>query len=479
MSFSARRTALPTLLLLGLLVAMQACAAQPADPVAAVAPYPNPRPVLKEINPPKAPPADQAVVIVGATLIDGRGGEPIVDSAVVVQGEKITAVGPRAKVTIPAGAEIVDARGLTLLPGLIDSHFHIENDVALPRLYLSHGITTVRDPGEWLKRWTPAINIDSPMPRYFHCGPHLERKPPKHPGSSYIVNDIPEAVAAVNRWIDEGASAIKVYNRLTLAQIHAVAVAAHARGVPVICHLEIIRADDAIKAGADGIEHTDSIGPSFNDPVKAAAFAAEAEAGADYQTLTRSPNKGRWSKYDMDAPRVKEVIDTFVKYHATVGATLAVYEPPVGEEYGVFFKDIMKLTGMLYKAGVNVVVGSHTSVPRAQRGAAYLREMQLLHDCGMPNMAVIQAATINNARYLHSEARIGSVEAGKLADLLIIEGDPLKDISVIAQVRKVMLNGQWVAAEPYQLGRNERVPACAGHAARHRPLNAVECRIPD
>src|SRR2546423_2507998 len=112
----------------------------------------NPRPgYLKEVNVLAAPPTTHAVAIVGATLIDGRGRTPIGDSVVVVRGETISAVGNKSSVSIPAGAEIVDAAGFTLLPGLIDSHFHIDGDSKLPNLVLRHGVTSVRDPGQWIE----------------------------------------------------------------------------------------------------------------------------------------------------------------------------------------------------------------------------------------------------------------------------------------------------------------------------------------
>src|SRR5213080_3999768 len=95
---------------------------------------------LHEVNPVARPDANRVIAIVGATLIDGRGGAPLLDAVVVVRGERIVAVGKRASVSIPAGAEVVDAKGLTLVPGLIDSHFHIDGDDPLPALYLTHGI---------------------------------------------------------------------------------------------------------------------------------------------------------------------------------------------------------------------------------------------------------------------------------------------------------------------------------------------------
>src|SRR5437588_11720503 len=91
---------------------------------------------LHEVNQVAKPDANHVVAIVGATLIDGRGGAPLLDAVVVVRGERIVAVGKRASLSIPAGAEVVDAQGLTLVPGLIDSHFHIDGDNPLPALYL-------------------------------------------------------------------------------------------------------------------------------------------------------------------------------------------------------------------------------------------------------------------------------------------------------------------------------------------------------
>ena len=129
---------------------------------------------LHEVNPVARPNANHVVAIVGATLIDGRGGAPLLDAVVVVSGEKILAVGKRTTVSIPAGAEVIDAKGLTLLPGLIDSHFHIDGDDPVPALYLTHGVTSVRDPGQWTEAYDVARKGPAPIPLLFLCGPHLE-----------------------------------------------------------------------------------------------------------------------------------------------------------------------------------------------------------------------------------------------------------------------------------------------------------------
>src|SRR6185503_14920925 len=96
---------------------------------------------LREVNKVAQPSATSVIAIVGATLIDGTGGPVVIDSTVIIRGEKIVAVGKRSAVKVPSDAEVLDAKGLTLVPGLIDSHFHIDGDDPLPALYLSHGVT--------------------------------------------------------------------------------------------------------------------------------------------------------------------------------------------------------------------------------------------------------------------------------------------------------------------------------------------------
>ena len=235
------------LLLIALLIYSNAFAQRRQGQAARVA-----RP-LHEVNQVARPDANHVVAIVGATLIDGRGGAPVLDAAVLVRGERILAVGKRASVSIPAGAEVVDANGLTLVPGLIDSHFHIDGDDPLPALYLTHGITSLRDPGQWTEAYDVARKTAAPVPRLFLCGPHLDSPPPAYPTDSFIVRDAEETRIAVNRFADDGASAIKVYFRLPLALIRVAIEAAHARGLPVTSHLEIVDATDAIRAGVDGV----------------------------------------------------------------------------------------------------------------------------------------------------------------------------------------------------------------------------------
>ena len=401
---------------------------------------------LHEVNQVVRPDANHVVAIVGAILIDGRGGPPVLDAAVVVRGERIVAVGKRASVSIPAGAEVVDANGLTLVPGLIDSHFHIDGDDPLPALYLTHGITSVRDPGQWTEAYDVARKGPAPVPRLFLCGPHLDSPPAAYPADSFIVRDAEETRLAVNRFADEGASAIKVYFRLPLALIRVATEAAHARGLPVTSHLEIVDATDAIRAGVDGVEHATSFGTALL-PLR------EAEK---YRQAVLADNNARregryqvWSMINLDTPRARAVFDLIVARGTVVSPTLAVFERQLGDKdttemHVRAFRQMEAFVGRAFRAGAHVVVGSHSDVPHAKRGWAYQRELELLVESGLTPMQAIVAGTLENARYFRASDRLGSIEAGKLADLVLVEGDPLRNISDMRRLNRVMLNGQWV-----------------------------------
>jgi len=403
----------------------------------------------REVNQVAKPSDTSVIAIVGATLIDGRGGPPVSDAVVIVKGERIAAVGNRASVKIPPGAEIVDAKGLTLLPGLIDSHFHIDGDDPLPALYLSHGVTSIRDPGQWIEAYDKARKASAPIPRLFLCGPHLDSPPAAYPADSYIVRDADETRLAVNRFVNDGASAIKVYFRLPLALIKVAIDTAHSRGVPVMGHLEIVDARDAIIAGIDGIEHATSFGTALL-PLRDAEKYRQAILGDN--NARREGRYQVWNAIDLTTPQAKSLFKLIVDREVFVSPTLAVFERQPGDkdtkEFHVHaFKQMEAFVGLVNKAGAKIVVGSHSDVPHAKRGWAYQRELELLVDSGLTSMEAIVAGTMNNARYFRIQDRLGSVEAGKLADLVIVEGDPLKDISNMRRVKRVMLNGRWQQAE--------------------------------
>jgi imidazolonepropionase-like amidohydrolase len=401
---------------------------------------------IHEVNSVAQPAADHLVVIVGATLIDGTGRPPIIDAVVVVRGDRIVEAGKRNTVKIPTGGEVFDAKGLTLLPGLIDSHFHIDGDDGLPALYLTHGITSLRDPGQWTEAYDSARKRTEPIPRLFLCGPHLDSPPPAYPKDSYIVRDAEETRLAVNRFADEGASAIKVYFRLPLALIRVAIETAHARGLPVTSHLEIVDATDVIKAGIDGVEHATSFGTALL-PLREAEKYRQAVLADN--NARREGRYDLWNMIDLDSPRARSVFSLIVERGVFVSPTLAVFERQMRDKdttaiHVHAFKQMEAFVGRAFRAGAHVVVGSHSDVPHAERGWAYQREMELLVECGLTPMQTIVAGTMENARFFRVADRLGTVQAGKLADLILVEGDPSKNISDMRRVRRVMLNGQWI-----------------------------------
>lgn len=403
---------------------------------------------LHEVNTVPAAASGSLTAIVGATLIDGRGGAPVPNAVVVVRGDCIVATGSLTRTKVPVEAALVDGAGLTLLPGLIDAHFHLDGDDSLPALYLQHGVTSVRDPGAWIETYANAraASTKAEIPRLFLAGPHLDFPPPVFPKDAVTVRDAEEARLAVQRNVDQGASSIKAYFRLPLALVRVAATTAHELGVPITAHLEIVSAVDAINAGVDGIEHITSFGTSLQARRDAEQYRQQVHANAGFR------NDGRyamWAALDLASPRVQPVLDLVKKRGIWVDPTLAVFEVQ-GADSGATpatvraFEQMVRFTDMVHASGGRVVVGSHSNVPHAERGWAYQRELELLVKAGLTPMQALLAGTRENARYFRAADRLGTIERGKVADLVLVAGDPLTNIANMRNVRRVMLAGRWV-----------------------------------
>jgi imidazolonepropionase-like amidohydrolase len=402
----------------------------------------------REINPPAAG-SNRIVAIVGATLIDGNGGLPVTNAIVVVRGDTIVAAGSRQSTKVPPEAEVLEARGRTVLPGFIDSHFHIERDYELPGMFLSHGVTSVRDPGQWIEVYDPIRRSKLPQPRCFVAGPHLDRPPHAYPRDAFAVASADETRAAVNRFLDEGASVIKVYYRLPLEWIGVACQVAHQRGVPVTAHLELVNADDAIRAGLDGVEHVTSFGTALAEPNEADRFR---KAVTHDNEARRKGRYELWSRLDLRrTPRLRPLLELMVTRKIFLSATLAVFEKRRGDDNvsemeARGFENMLEFVRLCHRAGVRMVVGSHSSVPKAERGWAYQRELELLIECGLTPVEAITAATRHNAEFFGVSDRLGTIQSGKLADLLLVDGHPLQGIEAMRRVERVMLNGRWVVS---------------------------------
>ena len=400
--------------------------------------------IIHELNEREIPAGDRLMALVGATLIDGRGGEPVEDARVVIRNNRIESVG-NADIDIPEGAEVITAQGLTILPGLIDAHYHNGYSKEMPPLFLTRGITSVRDPGAWMDFYDSARMSGEPLPRLFLTGPHIDMYPPAYPGNSYLVKDPEEGRLAVELFAGRGATAVKVYFRLSIAIIREICETAKEQGIPVTAHLEIANARDAINAGLDGIEHITSFGTCLLPP-------REVEKYKQIVTADNSArNRGRYAAWNSIPIENNPVVDSLISFLQDKGTfvcpTLAVFErrEDRGDSIEVNgFANMVKFVGLAHQGGARIVVGSHTWAPYAERGYTYFREMELFQEAGMTPMDIIRAATLENARFFRIDERLGTIEAGKLADLILVDGDPLADIRNMRNVARVMLNGKWI-----------------------------------
>lgn len=405
-----------------------------------------PTEVLTEVNVPGDLKDRTITAIVGARLIDGMGGPVIENSVILIEGELIVAVGKQGLLEIPDGAEVVDASDLTVLPGLIDAHYHSVNNNPALQTILRNGTTSIRDPGHPFRFYQSLAFAQQPMPRVFLTGAHLDGFPGVYKQQATLVQNAGHAQAMVYDYVNQGASAIKLYFRLPLKYYKPIIEAARHCNVPVVAHMELVRADSAILAGLDGIEHVTSVGIVLATPEEALQFRDTVFKNSDAR---REWRYRLWANIDLTSDRTEKLLDLMVDHGVYFTPTLATFERQRGtegvEEYEVrAFENMMAFTGMAYQAGVRITGSSHTWGPYADPGFTIQRELELFVQAGMTPMDAISATTLVNAQYFRSQQRIGSIEKGKMADLLLVEGNPLENISNLKNVNRVMLNGVWI-----------------------------------
>jgi imidazolonepropionase-like amidohydrolase len=406
------------------------------------------------------------LVLDHARLIDGTGRPPIEDARIVIEGERIVAAGPLAATVAPAGAEHVDLTGRTVLPGLVDAHFHIENRPPDPKLalhQLAHGVTAFRDPGQWDEYFAGLRSTLEEhglrAPRIHTAGPHIDGPgPTPYPNDSVIARDADEARYYAERAIAQGATAIKIYFRLPLGSAKAVIDVCRTRGVVSTAHLEQLEAGLLFEHGLDGIEHITSLGPSLLPQLERERYRQAVLAD------NAARNDGRYRVFaslDLDSPDARALWRVIGARRPFVDPTLAVFErragvsddkakPAIVATRAAGFRRMQEATRRAFDAGARIVVGGHTTVPFAGRGEAPWREMELLVEAGLTPMQTIQAATANGAAFLGRADDLGTVEPRKLADLVILTGDPLARISDIRTVERVLAGGAWVDVPRYR-----------------------------
>lgn len=404
----------------------------------------------------------RALVIDHARVVDGTGATPIDDARIVVRGDRIVEVGRRASVAAPADAEVVDLSGRTVLPGLIDLHFHIENDPKLALRQLSHGVTSFRDPGQWEEKFVGLRRMIADdhlaAPRIFTAGPHIDGEHPAYPADAVVARDPEEARRFAERNLDQGASSLKIYFRLPFASARAVIEVCNARHVPCTAHLEITDARELLLAGLQGIEHITSLGPSVLPRVQREAYRQRVLADNDAR---RDGRYEMFAHLPLDGADAEALYEVLRARRPWIDPTLAVFERRPGRAtteaarardamYVAGFENMKRLTRRVAREGARIVVGGHSTVPFAARGEAPWREMELLVESGFTPLEAIQAATGTAAGFLYREQDLGTLQPGRLADLVVLTGDPTRSISEIRSVERVMAGGAWVEIGRYR-----------------------------
>jgi imidazolonepropionase-like amidohydrolase len=394
-----------------------------------------------------------ALAITNALLIDGTGKAPVAGSTVIIDGDRIAAAGPGAQVKIPKGATIVDAKGKTVMPGLWEMHAHFEQ-VEWGPIYLAAGATTVRDVGnefEFMVSVRDAIKAGRGLgPRMLLAG-IVDGNSPSALGV-IRANTPEEGRAVVNRYKNAGFDQIKIYSSVKPDVLGAIAAEAHRLGLTVTGHIpQGMNAVQAVEMGLDQINHIQYIPPIM---------------------LPKDRQPGTPATVNLESDEAKQAI-SFLKEHGTViDPTIALMElithskdtpvssfepgvskvarelsgplsntgvPPVAAERArATFEQWMAVLGALHKAGIPIVTGTDQSVP----GHSLHREIELYVKAGFTPMEAIQAATIIPARVMKLDKEVGTIEVGKRADLIILEGDPLESISNIRNVRLVVAGGR-------------------------------------
>jgi imidazolonepropionase-like amidohydrolase len=403
-----------------------------------------------------------SLVIDNVRIVDGTGAAPLDHGRIVIEGDRIAKVGPSSQVVKPAGAETIDLDGRTVIPGLIDLHFHIESDPRMALRQLSHGVTAFRDPGQWndkfdeLRRMITADHL--PGPRIYTTGPHIDGENPAYPADSVVARDPEEARRLAETNVRQGATALKIYFRLPLASTKAVIGVCTEHQIPCTAHLELLDAGELFAAGLRGIEHITSLGISVVPRPKAEAYR---QAVLKNNEARRDGRYTLFAGADLEGPEAKGLYAILRERKPWIDPTLAVFErradrppkdvkPELVPTLAAGFAKMKQLTRRAGQEGARIVMGGHTEVPFAARGEAPWRELELLVESGFSPLEAIAAATGTAAAFLFRDTEFGTLRSGLQADLVVLRGDVSHDISAIRQPERVMIAGKWINVARYK-----------------------------
>lgn len=401
--------------------------------------------------------------ICNGTVLDGTGAEPIRNSCVVIQGERITGVGREAELTLPAEARIIDVQGGTILPGLIDSHIHSAWSGELRREFLELGVTSVCDLGSPIERmgdFRQDIWQGKAVAGGFRAGPIITA-PGGLPDAvldaslNYEVGTAEDARQGVADLLGRDANVIKVYLASTAnnesypmldeAVLKAIVAEAHAQGKLVRAHVtKLPLVPMALDCGVDVIEHVPE--PALSEEGVMRELQGSDDPLADLFELYVV------AEYDTLLPHMAQQEVVMVPTLARL--VIERYGFPDLEPWQrVLVNGLLEVVRRFHSAGGVIALGTDYSPGvTGVHPDLFLQEIQLLHEAGLSPMEVIEASTKHAARACGQGQDLGTIEAGKLADILVVDGDPLADLGALADIMLVIKGGK-VAHEVAKEGR--------------------------
>jgi imidazolonepropionase-like amidohydrolase len=410
-------------------------------------------------------------------VIDGTGAPAQADQTIVISGGKITAIGKSGAVPVPADANRMDFTGYSALPGLVGMHDHLfypaggglyhDMPFSFPRLYLALGVTTIRTTGSIepymdleIKKAIEAGKI--PGPKMNATGPYMEGE-----GIPLLqlhqLTGPDDASRTVDYWVAEGARSFKVYNFITRAELKAVIDTAHKHGIKVTGHLCSIGFREAAELGIDDLEHGLTVDTEFHPEKK--------------PDVCPNPNQAvtAAAKLDVAGEQIQTTIKAMVDRHVALTSTLPVFEQLVSSRPDVpqrvldllsddarkayqanrariaqsqqspwpaMFPKEMEFERAFVKAGGTLLAGlDPTGIGGIIAGFGDLREVELLVDAGFTPLEAVKIATLNGAQFLGEADHVGSLAAGKQADIMLVKGDPTAKIADIENVELVFKDG--------------------------------------
>jgi len=423
----------------------------------------------------RGPPIPGSLLIRAGALIDGSGAPPLADAALLVEGEQIVYAGPRAALGEAPAARVVDAPAGTLLPGLIDLHIHSTFDADM-RVYLKNGVTSVRFAGlnqDAVARLRARIEQgEIPGPRVFSCGPMLDVSPPAFPEWTSPVGTPEEAAAAARRLLrEDGVDGLIVTQRITPALLRPIVEVAHGFGRPVVGQLWATDAREAAEIGIDQLDNNSRLFASrAYPPERLLRYGSIAERLA---LLARGWTTVDW---DLTTPMMEAMVRRGVafcptlvvtQHRITVGAEalradpdyLAEFGPAERAEWEAFHarvggawteedRAVMRAAleqrqewmRRFHALGGTLVLGTDMQFG----GIMVHAELRNLAAAGLTPLEVIAAGTGRAAKKLGLAERLGTLRPGRLADLLLVRGDPLRDLGALRDLALVVKGGQVV-----------------------------------